>query len=60
MSVETRDRALLITQAIADECDRRGYAFELRDNGEAGFQIVNDDARFEFTLEALRCGRQGS
>ncbi|SEG91742.1 hypothetical protein SAMN04489712_13037 [Thermomonospora echinospora] len=50
VSAKTKDRALLIAQAIADECGRRGYAFGLRHEGEPGFQITNDDICFEFTL----------
>ena len=50
VSGEARQRALLIAQAIAGECARRGYEFALRGGGEPSFQItINDDA-FGFTL----------
>lgn len=51
---ESRRRALLILQAIAVECDRRGYQFRLRSDGQPTFQITADlatgDVVFAFTL----------
>ncbi|WP_413247827.1 hypothetical protein [Sinomonas flava] len=35
----SRERALLVLQAIADECGRRGYEFGLRPDGAPTFQI---------------------
>lgn len=49
-SAEARGRALLIAQAIADECGRQGYIFGLCDEDEPGFQITKGDARCVFTL----------
>lgn len=36
----SRRRALLVLQAIADECDRRGHEFGLRPDGSPTFQIT--------------------
>lgn len=50
VSGEVRQRALLVAQAIAGECSRRGYGFGLRDDGEPSFQITIGDDAFGFTL----------
>ena len=50
VSSEVRHRALLIVQAIADECARRGYGFGLRGDGEPTFQIAVGEDCFCFTL----------
>lgn len=48
---ESRQRALLILQAIAEECVRRGYDFGLRADGQPTFQItVGDDIVFTFVM----------
>jgi len=51
VSDAARPRALLIAQAIAGECSRRGYRFGLRDDGQASFQINAGQERFCFTVE---------
>jgi hypothetical protein len=53
----SRQRALLITQAIAAECSQRGYQFGLRDDGEPSFQITIGEDQFHFTLSEEREGR---
>lgn len=50
VSGDARQRALLITQAIADECLRRGYRCELREDGRPSFQIAVGEDLFKFTL----------
>jgi hypothetical protein len=47
---DSRDRALLITQAIADQCTVRGWAFTPSPNGERGFRITAGECSFDFTL----------
>ncbi|MDV6300891.1 hypothetical protein R3P82_17410 [Dietzia maris] len=48
---ESRQRALLILQAIAVEAERRGYGFGLREDGQPTFQItVGDDITFAFVM----------
>ena len=46
----SRRRALLILQAIADECGRRGYGFGLRKDGQPTFQVSVGDIVFAFAL----------
>lgn len=46
----SRRRALLILEAIADECGLRGYEFGLRDDGQPTFQISVGDIVFAFAL----------
>lgn len=50
VSDEARNRALLMVQAIAAECVRRGYEFSLRPQGEPSFQIEVGEDSFPFTL----------
>jgi hypothetical protein len=50
VSEDARPRALLIVQAIAEECARRGFRFELRPRDQPSFQITISDDRFPFTL----------
>ncbi|UTT51181.1 hypothetical protein [Rhodococcus gordoniae] len=46
VSDHTRLRALLIAQAIADECGRRGYPVGLRDEQDPSFAITVGEDRF--------------
>lgn len=50
VSDEIRERALLIAQAIAAECARRGYTFALAEDGNASFCITVGKDRFSFIL----------
>ena len=50
VSAGAQERALLIAQAIAAECSRRGWGFGLPDDGQASFQITIGDDLFCFTL----------
>ncbi len=50
VSDETRHRALLIAQAIAGECTRRGHGFGLAEDRKASFWIAVAEDRFSFTL----------
>jgi hypothetical protein len=47
---DARPRALRIAQAIADECERRGFDFGLRDDGRPSFRITIGEDRFDFVL----------
>lgn len=46
VSEQTRPRALLIAQAIADECELRGYGVGLRDDQDPSFAVTVDEDRF--------------
>lgn len=46
----SRGRALLVLQAIADECGRRGYEFSLRPDDNPTFQISVDGVSFGFVM----------
>ncbi|PND50069.1 hypothetical protein CQZ88_21325 [Rhodococcus sp. ENV425] len=46
VSEPIRPRALLIVQAIADECERRGYPVGLRDDQDPSFAITVGEDRF--------------
>lgn len=46
----SRPRALLVLQAIADECDRRGHEFALRPDGSPTFQITAQGIAVGFEL----------
>lgn len=46
VSEHTRLRALLIAQAIADECERRGYPIGLRDEQDPSFAITVGEDHF--------------
>ena len=50
VSAGAQERALLIAQAIAAECSRRGWGFGLPDDGQASFQITIGEDLFCFTL----------
>ena len=50
VSETTRERALLILQGIAAECDRRGHHIGLRDDAQPTFQISIGDDVFRFLL----------
>lgn len=50
VSDDARERALRITQAIATECDRRGYRFGLRGDDKPSFQVSLGQDAFAFTL----------
>jgi hypothetical protein len=50
VSDETRHRALLIAQAIAGECTRRGHGLWLAEDRKASFWIAVAEDRFAFTL----------
>lgn len=50
VSDDARERALRITQAIATECDRRGYRFGLRGDGKPSFQLSISQDAFAFSL----------
>jgi hypothetical protein len=46
----TRNRALRIAQAIANECTARGWTVAPTPNGERGFRITAGECSFDFTL----------
>ncbi|WP_437773515.1 hypothetical protein [Arthrobacter sp. KNU40] len=46
----SRERALLVLQAIAEECGRRGYEFSLRPDDNPTFQISMDGVSFGFVM----------
>lgn len=46
----SRQRALLILQAIAEECDRRSYGFSSGSEGQSTFQISLGEIVFAFTM----------
>lgn len=46
----SRRRALLILQAIAEECDRRGYGFGLGSQEQSTFQISPGEIVFAFAM----------
>lgn len=46
----SRERAFLILQAIAEECDRRGYRFGLGTEGQSTFQVSIGETGFAFAL----------
>lgn len=50
VSPQSRQRALLILQAIACECGQRGHDFALRQDGKPTFQITIGDDLFAFEL----------
>ena len=50
VSEDARERALRITQAIAAECETRGYRFGLRSDGEPSFQVSIGQDGFDFFL----------
>lgn len=58
VSDEVRERALLITQAIAGECDRRGYQFSVRSDGAPSFRVTIGEDGFDFTLEEVLENRE--
>lgn len=47
---EARQRALLILQAIADECSRRSYEFGLRPEQKPTFRISVGDVDLDFSM----------
>jgi hypothetical protein len=50
VSEGTWQRALLIAQAIAAECSRRGYTFSVPGGEGASFEVAVGEDRFGFTL----------
>lgn len=51
VSDELHDRALRLVQALASECERRGYELSLPDDPDVSFQItVEAEHEFTFTL----------
>lgn len=46
----SRQRALLVVQAIAEECGRRGYGFGLGSEGQSTFQISVGEIVFAFAM----------
>jgi hypothetical protein len=50
VSRDARSRALRVAQAVADECERRGYGFGLRDDGKPSFRITIGEDSFDFVL----------
>ncbi|MDQ6739144.1 MAG: hypothetical protein M3021_01895, partial [Actinomycetota bacterium] len=46
----SRERALLVVQAIADECGRRGYEFSLRPDHTPTFQISTEGISTAFVV----------
>jgi len=50
VSDEAKSRALMIIQAIADECDRRGYEIGLPNDDDLSFEIAVGVDRFAFSM----------
>ncbi len=50
VSDQVRPRALLITQAIIEECSRRGYSVSLRGERQPSFEIAVGDDSFAVTI----------